>query len=404
VTAASQAVTATRPRAKAPPLWLLALITLNGTLAMHIFVPALPQAAHDLHASTGMMQLTLSVYVVGLALGQLTYGPISDRFGRRSVLMFGMIVYALGSLAALVAPTIGLLILARLFQALGGCSGLVLGRAIVRDGAAGNAAARRLSLMNLMTMAGPGLSPMIGAFLVDATGWRSIFALVSLLGLASFALVWRLLPETAGGGANARGVMRNYARLLKSPAFIGYSIGGGCATTAIYAFIAAAPFIFEDQLRQPPSRVGLYLAFNIVGVWLGSLATSRVIGRVPMARLMVMGNLISCVSAAVFLGLVVSGHLTATSAVVTMLVMCFGGGVASPTALTQALSVNPRIPGSASGLYGFVQMIVGAVCSALASVGSNPALSVGMILLAAGLLAQFCFWVALRRRGGSATA
>ncbi len=390
--------------AKPSPLWLLALITLNGTLAMHIFVPALPAVARDLHASAAEAQMTLSVYVVGLSLGQLTYGPISDHFGRRPVLMFGMALYAAASVAALFAPTMGALVVARLLQALGGCSGLVLGRAIVRDGAAGDTAARRLSLMNLMTMAGPGLSPMIGAAMVEATGWRSIFALVSLLGLAGFVLVWRLLPETGAKPDKAAGVLGNYARLLKSRAFVGYSIGGGCATTSMYAFIAAAPFIFVDQLHRPASEVGVYLAINIVGIWFGSLTASRVIGRFPMSRLMVLGNLISCVSAAIFLGLAASGALSATSAVATMLAMCFGGGIASPTALAQALSLNPGIAGSASGLYGFVQMIVGAICTACAGIGGDPSFTVGVVLLSAGVVAQVCFWLAQRRGAGSAPA
>ena len=385
-----------RVSANPSPLWLLALITLNGTLAMHIFVPALPAVAHDFHTSAAAAQMTLSVYIVGLSLSQLTYGPISDHFGRRPVLMFGMALYSAASLAALFAPTIGSLVAARLLQALGGGSGLVLGRAIVRDGAAGETAARRLSLMNLMTMAGPGLAPMIGAAMVGATGWRSIFALISLLGLAGLGLVWRLLPETSGERDSVANVFGNYARLIKSPAFVGYSIGGGCATTSFYAFIAAAPFILVDQLHRPASEIGVYLAINILGIWLGSLTASRIIGRAPMSRLMVIGNLISCVSAAIFLGLAASGGLSAALAVAAMLALCFGAGIASPTALAQALSIKPGIAGSASGLYGCVQMIVGAICTACAGIGSNPSLTVGVILLAAALVAQLCFWLAQR--------
>jgi MFS transporter, DHA1 family, multidrug resistance protein len=199
------------PRTPAPktasPLWLLALITLTGTLAMHIFVPALQLAAHDFAASASTAQLTLSAYIVGLSLGQLTYGPTSDHFGRRPVLIIGMIIYALSSLAAMLAPTMNALILARFIQALGGCAGLVLGRAIVRDNASGNDAARNLSLMNLMVMAGPGLSPLIGSALAATTGWRSIFTALSCLGLANLILIWRLLPETTGGSGHDVGAV-----------------------------------------------------------------------------------------------------------------------------------------------------------------------------------------------------
>ena len=227
------------------PLWLLALITLSGTLALHIFVPALPLAAVALGATAHATQLTLSTYIIGLALGQLVYGPVSDRYGRRPVLIAGMLIYTAASLAAVFAPSIEVLIVARLFQALGGCSGLVLGRALVRDGASGAEAARKLSLMNLMTMAGPGLSPLIGSALAETTGWRSIFVALTLLGLANLALIHALLRDRPPAeGNDVRQVARNYVALLRSPAFLGYTIGGGCATTALYAYIGAAPFIF----------------------------------------------------------------------------------------------------------------------------------------------------------------
>jgi DHA1 family bicyclomycin/chloramphenicol resistance-like MFS transporter len=390
----AHAPAASRPPARAP-LWLLALMTLSGTLAMHIFVPALPMAAADLGVSSSVIQLTLSTYIIGLALGQLTYGPISDRYGRRPVLLVGMIIYLAASLAAYLAPNIQWLLVARLFQAIGGCSGLVLGRAIVRDNAAGNEAARRLSLMNLMTMAGPGLSPLLGAFIVGVTGWRSIFAVVCLLGLANLLLIWFLLPRTPGsGGQDMRTVMVSYGRLLKSVRFLGFTIGGGFTTTAIYSFIASAPFIFSGELHQPPERVGIYLAINIAGIWLGSLTTSRLIGRLSASQIMIFGTTISFASGLVFLGFVATGTLGVTSTILPMLVFSYGAGAASPVALAEAMNINPAMAGSASGLYGFTQMMVGAACSALSGIGSDPAWAVALILVGAGIISQASFWIA----------
>ncbi len=381
------------------PLWLLALITLSGTLAMHIFVPALPLAAEALGATTHATQLTLSAYIVGLALGQLVYGPVSDRFGRRPVLVAGMLLYTAASLAALFSPTIDLLIAARLFQALGGCSGLVLGRAIVRDGASGAEAARKLSLMNLMTMAGPGLSPLLGSALAETTGWRSIFVALTGLGLANLLLVLYLLRETTGRQGHGVGqVVRNYLQLLRSRAFLGYTIGGGCATTSVYAYIGAAPFIFVNQLHRPISEVGIYLAINIAGIWLGSLAASRIVSHMAMTRVMIMGNVISCIAAFVFLTGAATGHLDVALAVASMLFFSFGAGIASPAALAETLSVNPQAAGSASGLYGAAQMAIGAICTALGGLGDNPALATGCVLLSAGILSQLSFWIANRSR------
>jgi DHA1 family bicyclomycin/chloramphenicol resistance-like MFS transporter len=388
-----------QPRNPTAPLWLLALMTLSGTLAMHIFVPALQLVAHDLEASASTTQLTLSAYVFGLSLGQLTYGPLSDHFGRRPVLVVGMIVYAVSSLAAMLAPTINALIWARLIQAFGGCAGLVLGRAIVRDSASGDDVARNLSLMNLMVMMGPGLSPLIGSALAAMTGWRSIFAALSLLGLVNLILIWRLLPETTGGsGHDMAAVLRNYRHLLKSRGFLGYAIGGGCATTSLYAFIGAAPFIFTNQLNRPAHEVGIYLTINILGAWFGSLTASRLIGRTSTSRLTVSGNLLSCLGALIFLGFAASSSLGVLSTILPMLLLSYGAGIASPAALAQALEIDPSISGSASGLYGFTQMAVGAACAGLSGIGGNPALSAGLVLLAAGVMAQLAFWYAQRER------
>ena len=145
-----------------PPLWLLVLITFSGTVAMHIFVPALPQAALSLNAAPGPIQLTISLYILGLAVGQPIYGPLSDSYGRRPVLMVGLALFTLGGLLSLWAPDVRLLAAARFVQALGGCAGLVLGRAIVRDSSGMTQSVRRLALINLITMIGPGLAPLLG--------------------------------------------------------------------------------------------------------------------------------------------------------------------------------------------------------------------------------------------------
>ncbi|EHL96578.1 drug resistance transporter, Bcr/CflA subfamily [Acetobacteraceae bacterium AT-5844] len=386
------------------PLWLLALITFSGTLAMHIFVPALPQAGADLGASQAAMQSTVSLYILGLALGQLGYGPLSDRFGRRPVLMGGLVVYTAAGLAAALAPDAQALIAARLFQALGGCAGLVLGRAIVRDTAAPQDAARRLALMNLMVTVGPGLAPLVGGALAASTGWRSIFLVLCGLGVVNFLFAWKMLPETGKPGPARPGsatLAQNYLKLIRSPAFIGYSIGGGCATTSMYAFIAAAPFIFINQLHRPEHEVGIYLALLISGVWLGSMLASRLIPRMAIEKVLVRANWISVIAAFILLGATLTGHLNVFLAVGCMFFFTLGVGTAAPGALTQAISVNPHVIGSASGLYGFTQMATGAICTALAGVGNNPALAAAMILTASGVIAQLSFWLAGRARAAT---
>jgi DHA1 family bicyclomycin/chloramphenicol resistance-like MFS transporter len=382
------------------PLWLLTLITFSGTLAMHIFVPALPEAAQDLGASIGAMQMTMSVYIFGLAVGQLVYGPLSDRFGRRPILMTGLVLYTITGLAAAFVPNVDSLIVLRLLQAIGGCAGLVIGRAIVRDTALPHEAARRLAVMNLMVAVGPGAAPLVGGLLATTLGWRSIFFLLATLGVVNLAFTWRMLSETREqtSGASLTTLTRNYRQLVVSPSFLGYAVGGGCATTAMYAFIAASPFIFVHQLNRPDYEVGIYLAVLVSGIWLGSMLATRLIARVSMDRLMVRANLVSVLAAFTLLAVVLSAHLTVPLAVGSMFVFSVGVGVASPAALTQAMSVNPHVIGSAAGLYGFAQMGVGALCTAVAGTGSNPALAAALVLSAAGVIGQISFWIAMRHR------
>lgn len=382
------------------PLWLLAMITFSGTLAMHVFVPALPPAARDLGASAGSLQMTISVYILGLAFGQLVYGPVSDRYGRRPVLMVGLTIYTLASIAAAFTPSADALIATRLLQALGGCAGLVLGRAIVRDGSGMTDSTRRLATMNLVVIVGPGVAPLIGTALSETLGWRAIFVALAAMGVANLLLTWRVLPETArpGAGRDFRTVLRGYRRLVSMPVFLGYAIGGSLATTPMYAFISSAPFIFGGELGRPAHEVGTYLALITTGVWLGNLCSSRLIGRVRIARLMTGGSAVGLVGALILLMGALSGHLSVMLVLAGAMLFTLGAGIASAPALAEALSVDPHLAGSASGFYGFIQMTVGALGTFLAGFGTQPSLASAMVLTGAALCAQLCFALALRAR------
>ena len=393
-------LSATFPLVKrSAPLWLLVLVTFSGTLAMHMFVPALTVAGRDLHVDAATIRMTISVYIFGLAVGQLVYGPLSDVFGRRPTLLAGLALYTAGGLAATLAPNVGVLIAARLVQAAGGCAGLLLGRAIVRDTAESNDAVRRLALMSLMTMIGPGLAPLVGGLLAGAFGWRAIFVVLTALGVLNFTVSWRLLPETGtpSGRISAASVARDYRALLGSPRFLGFAAGGGCATTSFYGFIAAAPFIFINELHRPLHEVGVYLGLLIVGVSIGNILAGRLIGRVTtIERLLVVGNLVSVAAAAVVLAAFLALRPGVFVIETLMIVYCVGAGMCSPAVSTLSISVDPRLIGSAAGLYGFLQMTIGAACTTLAGLGHDPAVAACAVLAGASLLAQAAFRIALR--------
>lgn len=389
-----------------PPLWLLVLITISGTMAMHMFVPALPDAARGLAATSGEMQMAISIYIIGLAVGQLFYGPVSDALGRRPMLLAGLALYAVGSVAAAFAPGLRTLLLARLVQALGGCAGLALGRAIVRDTTRADAAVRQLALLNLMIMVGPGLAPMVGGAVSSTLGWRAIFVLLAVAGGITLWFTWRLLPETSkpSGRIGARVLLRDYQALVSSQRFVGFALGGGCATTSVYAFLSAAPFIFVNELHQPVHLVGVYAGLMVLGMAVGNAITSRLAQSVPTARLLRVGNTLSLASGVVLLVIVLLGRLDVMNTIGVMLFFTCGCGMTSPAALAKAVSVDPQRIGSAAGLYGCTQMAVGAGCTALAAVGRDPALSALIVMVAATAISQVAFTVALRRdRGEPAT-
>jgi DHA1 family bicyclomycin/chloramphenicol resistance-like MFS transporter len=235
-----------------PPLWLLALITISGAMAMHMFVPALPDAALALQATPASMQMAISIYIVGLAVGQLAYGPLSDAYGWRRLLMAGLALYVAGGVACALATGVNGLLAGRLVQALGGCAGLSLGRAMVRDTAPTESAVRELALLNLMVLLGPGIASVVGGVLTATAGWRSIVLLLAAVGAATLVFCWRTLPETTVPACRfgARVLVSDYRALLGSRRFVGFAVGGGCATTSLYAFLSAAPFIFIDELHQ----------------------------------------------------------------------------------------------------------------------------------------------------------
>ncbi|QIL81076.1 multidrug effflux MFS transporter [Diaphorobacter sp. HDW4A] len=384
---------------KRAPLWLLVMITLSGTLAMHMFVPALPDAARGLHTNSAAVQATIGIYILGLAFGQLFYGPLSDALGRRPLLMVGLSLYLGAGIVAALAPNVETLVLARLFQALGGCAGLALGRAMVRDTTSADEAVRALALLNLIMMVGPGLAPIIGSTMVELGGWRMVFVFLSLLGAATLVLTWKRVPETGSptGVVSVTALARDYTSLLKSPKYLGYAFGGACATTSIYAFIAAAPFVITEQLHHPVRDVGISLGIIMIGMGIGNAVTRRMVLNVPVERLLVFGNGLSIASAAIFLMLELLGWLNLPAIVVLMLLFATGSGTASPAALSKTLMVDAHHVGSAAGLYGFSQMALGALFTLMVGWGDNPALSAAIVLIGAAAAGQAGVQFAIHR-------
>ena len=381
------------------PFALIVAITACGTLGMHLIVPALPATAAALGVSAGAIQLTITLYLIGLAIGQLLYGPVSDRFGRRPVLLAGLGLFTLAGFATTAAPNAWTLVTARVLQSIGACAGLVLGRAIVRDSAAPDRATAQLALLTLVMSAAPAIAPVLGGYATAWFGWRAAFALLAVVGAVTLAFAFVLLPETNPLQSSARAsLLLSSLRLFRSRVFCGYVLGGACTTTSFYAFMAASPFILVNLLHQPTERVGLYYLLLMAGVAAGSLSANRLAGRIGLRTALRLANGFTLLGASGFMLADLAGWLSVPSVIAPMVVFMIGAGMASPFALAGSVSVNPHAIGAASGLYGFTQMGYGALCTVIVAVWRpGSVFTVAAVLLVSSLLGQTALSLAARR-------
>jgi DHA1 family bicyclomycin/chloramphenicol resistance-like MFS transporter len=381
------------------PFALIVAITACGTLGMHLIIPALPDTARGLGVSAGAIQLTITLYLIGLAIGQLLYGPISDRLGRRPVLLGGLALFTLAGIATAVAPSAWALVIARILQSIGACAGLVLGRAIVRDSAAPDRAAAQLAMLTMVMSMAPAIAPVLGGYATAWFGWRAAFALLAIVGAVTLVLAVLLLPETNRVQSGTRASMLiGSIRLFRSRAFCGYVLGGAFTTTSFYAFMAASPFILIDLLHQPTERVGLYYLLLMAGVAARSFLANRVAGRIRAQVALRLANSFAIAGAALFMLADLAGVLSVTTVIAPVVLFMVGAGMASPFALAGAVSVNSHAIGAASGLYGFTQMAYGAFCTLIVETWRpGSVFTVAVVLLGSAVLGQAALSLAVRR-------
>jgi DHA1 family bicyclomycin/chloramphenicol resistance-like MFS transporter len=372
-------------RLPGPPLWLLVSLAYTGTLAMHMFVPALSFAADDLGIGSAQVQLSLTVYILGLAVGQLIYGPISDAVGRRPVVVVGILVFAAGSLACALAQNLPALLAGRLLQALGGAGGLTLARAIVRDMAGAGGSQKDISLLNLVMLVGPAVSAVIGSGVAVHAGWRAIFVLLGLMAVLVLAAVIPLLPETARNRKPLRleQLARDFRTLLGHRRFVCIALGGALGSTSTYGYFAAAPYILQDQLGVAPGNVGYYVGGILVGALGGTYASRYLVGRIRQNTFLLLSSLLAIAAAAAFLASALGGWMSATLVFALTFAMMFAAGCISVTALAASLDTVPSLAGSAAGFFGSAQMAVGGLCTFLVGFGDRHDVSCGVVMLCA---------------------
>ena len=375
-------------------LLLLAAFAATQPVTMNMFVPSLPGVASALDASPATVQLTVSVYLATFGVVQLLYGPLSDRFGRKTTLLGALLVLATGSVACALAPSVSWLIAGRALQAAGACGGAVVTRAILRD-------VRGLGVMTALSAVAAAFAPWVGGVLDVHHGWRAGFVFVAVFALMLCALAWRALPETNArrGQMSLLAVLGGTRMLISSRAFVANTLHVACSMGAWMSVVTGFPHLLSNLLSMPPTEYGKWFPLLTAGYIAGNLVTARLADRVVLERLVIIGSIISIVAVGIGVCLVASYGPLAPLLFVPITFMNFGQGISQQSAIAVAVSEHPAIAGSASGVLGSTQMLAGA-CSAqlVALLLGDSALPLLLMTFTFVVIGGCLGWIAYRGR------
>jgi MFS transporter, DHA1 family, multidrug resistance protein len=382
---------------------LLMAVTAIGPTTLNVVVPAVPEMANRLASDVATLQLTVSVYLLALAAGQLAMGPLSDRFGRRPVMLAGLTLTAAASVLAISVGTVSSLIVARVLQALGASAGVVVSRAIIRDLFDRNRAAAMIGLVATVMVVVPTLGPLIGGLLNTAFGWESIFLFTAIS--TALVVVWvaLALPETRGLNAppGAReGFVADFKRLAASGKFAGYVLAGTFGSAAFFAFLGGGPHVVITLMERSSAEYGVWFAIAALGYMAGNFAASRLSMRHGIDRLIWWGIGFEALGVAMAVALVVALHWGPVILFLPQLIISFGNGLMLPGAISGAVSVRPQAAGTAAGITGFTQMAVAAAVTQYAGMlmaDSDSALPLALLMVELTAVLAVSFGLLVRR-------
>lgn len=345
---------------------VLVAATAIGPMSLQIYLPSLPAIQGYFAVSSGVAQLGFSLSLVAIAVATLIYGPVSDRYGRRPVLLVGLAIFLVGSTICAVAPNIWVVNFGRLFQAAGGAAGIVLTRAIVRDLYAREKAASVLGYLTMGFVVAPMVSPAIGGIINDAVGWRANFALVAVVGLiVTIAVAMRLTETNAKPIAyeGMRSMLASFVDLWRMPMFRGYSLFGAFSLAMFMSFLAGAPYVVVKVMGRPATEYGFYFILLPLAFMGGNLVAARISERVGVERMVVGGAVVAVIGTLMVIASVTLWEWTPLAMFAPATIAVFGNGLSMPNAQAGAISVEPRLAGTASGLSGFLQMAMAALAA-----------------------------------------
>ncbi|MFB2703977.1 Bcr/CflA family multidrug efflux MFS transporter [Marinobacter shengliensis] len=370
---------------------LLAAAVALGPMAIDMYLPALPQIGADFNAGTDQVQFTLSIYLIGFALAQLVCGPLADRFGRKPVMIGGMLLFALASIGCALASNIETLQLFRFLQALGGSAGPVLGRAVVRDVYTPREAAKILALLAGMMALAPAVAPTLGGFIVATMDWHWIFIVMAAYALIMVAVIAFGIPEPLRPEHRQPfrfcQLMSNYRRISTDMTFIGYTFTSAAIYGGLFAFLSGSAFVLIDVLGVAPEHFGLYTAITAGGYLLGNMASIRLAGRYLPDQILLYGLATTLTAGATMVLLAYHNIYSPWAVVLPQALFMAGTGMVLPQTMAGALANHPTMAGSASALLGFIQMTAAAAAGALVGIlhDGTPLVMATIIAICAGL-------------------
>ena len=354
---------------------ILGALTAIAPLAIDMYLPALPEIARNLGIEVGAVQLTLSVFMIGVAVGQAFYGPIADRWGRRGPLLVGMAVFSLAAVGCACAQSMKSLLLWRLVMALGGSASMVIPRAVVRDVFAEKDSARVYSVLMLILGVSPILAPTLGGWMLGVTGWRGIFWVLSAVGVACAAAVAWGLPESLPREKRVTGgiglVLRNYAGLLTDRRFLGAVIAAGFTLGALFAYLTASSFVFIELYKLTPQQYALVFGFNAVGMIAASQINRWLIGKGTLWQVLSLAYLVNAVAGLLLVVVVAAGWGGLPALIALIFVSMTTAGIIFPNISALAMAPHGEVAGSASALLGVFQFGLGALSGALVGMFHN---------------------------------
>jgi len=376
---------------------ILGGLTAIGPFSLDLYLPALPKIAEELQTTTSIVQLSLTACLLGLAMGQLLMGPLSDVKGRKLPLFIGLLIFTVVSLLCMFSPSVWAFIGLRFIQGLVGSSGIVIARAMARDLYSGVELTKFISILMLVNGFAPIAAPIIGAQLLNVTDWRGLFIFLTLFGLViSFAVILGLketlpLEKRAAGGIGQ--TMRTFATVLRDRQFTGYALAQGFILAGMFAYISGSPFVLQDIFGVSPQMFSVIFACNGLGIIVASQVAGRMAGKVSEQKILMTGLLLA-VCGGISLLICIAAGVGLKGILPSLFFVVASVGLVSTASFPLAMRNHGRSAGTASALIGVMSFVFGGLVAPLVGLGgSTTALPMGIVIASTGLLALISVFV-----------